>query len=102
VSDCGSVVEQSFSRFSFLQDSRDETIHSGGERHQRSVFDTNYGLETAMSEEQVRRSLKEIRRLKDRLQDENLVLRAEVDQALMFEEIIEASAALKSVLSRIS
>jgi PAS domain S-box-containing protein len=44
----------------------------------------------------------EIKRLKDRLQDENLALREEIDQAFMFEEIVGASAALKSVLSHVS
>jgi PAS domain S-box-containing protein len=44
----------------------------------------------------------EIKRLKDRLQDENLALREEVDQASMFEEIVGASAALKTVLSHVS
>jgi hypothetical protein len=33
----------------------------------------------------------EIKRLKDRLQDENLALREEIDQAFMFEEIVGAS-----------
>jgi len=40
--------------------------------------------------------------LKDRLQDENLALREEIDQASMFEEIVGASAALKMVLSHVS
>jgi PAS domain S-box-containing protein len=44
----------------------------------------------------------EIKRLKDRLQDENLALREEIDQASMFEEIVGASAALKTVLSHVS
>jgi len=44
----------------------------------------------------------EIKRLKDRLQDENLALREEIDQASMFEEIVGASAALKAVLSHLS
>jgi formate hydrogenlyase transcriptional activator len=44
----------------------------------------------------------EIKRLKDRLEDENLALREEIDQASMFEEIVGASAALKAVLSHLS
>jgi formate hydrogenlyase transcriptional activator len=44
----------------------------------------------------------EIKRLKDRLQDENLALREEIDQASMFEEIVGASAALKAVLSHLA
>jgi PAS domain S-box-containing protein len=44
----------------------------------------------------------EIKHLKDRLQDENLALREEIDQAFMFEEIVGASAALKTVLSHVA
>src|SRR5262245_54849445 len=44
----------------------------------------------------------EIKRLKDRLQDENLALREEIDQASMFEEIVGASGTLKTVLSHVS
>src|SRR5262245_34946011 len=44
----------------------------------------------------------EIKRLKDRLQDENLALREEIDQASMFEETVGASGALKTVLSHVS
>src|SRR5437879_11842004 len=40
--------------------------------------------------------------MKDRLQDENVVLRDQIDQALMFEEIVGASPALRAVLSRVS
>ena len=47
-------------------------------------------------------AFKEIKRLKDRLQDENLALREEIDQASMFEEIVGASAALKAVLSHVT
>jgi formate hydrogenlyase transcriptional activator len=47
-------------------------------------------------------AFEEIKRLKDRLQDENLALREELDQASMFEEIVGASPALKSVLSHLS
>ena len=47
-------------------------------------------------------AFEEIKRLKDRLQDENLALREEIDQAFMFEEIVGASPALKAVLSHVS
>jgi transcriptional regulator with GAF, ATPase, and Fis domain len=47
-------------------------------------------------------AFEEIKRLKDRLQDENLALREEIDQAFMFEEIVGASPALKDVLSHVS
>jgi PAS domain S-box-containing protein len=44
----------------------------------------------------------EIRALKDQLYRENLALRDEVDRALMFEEIVGSSRALKTALSRIA
>ncbi len=44
----------------------------------------------------------EIKGLKDRLQDENVALREQIDQALMFEEIVGVSPALRAVLSRVS
>jgi len=47
-------------------------------------------------------AFEEIKRLKDRLQDENLALREEIDQASMFEEIVGASGALKTVLSHVA
>jgi PAS domain S-box-containing protein len=47
-------------------------------------------------------AFEEIKRLKDRLQDENLALREEIDQAFMFEEIVGASPALKTVLSHVA
>jgi PAS domain S-box-containing protein len=48
------------------------------------------------------KAFEEIKRLKDRLEDENLALREEIDQASMFEEIVGASAALKGVLSHVA
>jgi PAS domain S-box-containing protein len=47
-------------------------------------------------------AFEEIKRLKDRLQDENLALREEIDQAFMFEEIVGASPTLKAVLSQVA
>jgi transcriptional regulator with GAF, ATPase, and Fis domain len=44
----------------------------------------------------------EIRVLKDQLYRENLALRDEVDRALMFEEIVGSSKALKNTLSRVA
>jgi formate hydrogenlyase transcriptional activator len=43
----------------------------------------------------------EIARLKDRLQQENLLLKEEIDQESMFEEIVGSSEALRKVLSRV-
>ena len=47
-------------------------------------------------------ALEEIRRLRDRLQDENLALREEVAKASMFEEIVGSSAALQATLTNIT
>ena len=44
-------------------------------------------------------AFEEIRRLKDRLQDENLALKEEIAQASMFEEIVGTSRALRQVLA---
>lgn len=46
-------------------------------------------------------AFEEIKRLKDRLQDENVALREGIDQAFMFEEIVGASPALRAVLSSV-
>jgi len=46
-------------------------------------------------------AFEEIKRLKDRLHDENVALREEIDQASMFEEIVGASPALRAVLSSV-
>jgi transcriptional regulator with GAF, ATPase, and Fis domain len=47
-------------------------------------------------------AFEEIKRLKDRLQNENVALREEIDKASMFEQIIGTSPPLQAVLSRIS
>jgi formate hydrogenlyase transcriptional activator len=49
-----------------------------------------------------RRAEEEIKELKDRLYKENLALKAEIDRSWMFEEIVGASPALQSVLTRVS
>ena len=58
--------------------------------------------ERKASEARLQSSLQEIERLKDRLQDENLALREEVDQAFMFEEIVGSSKALNTALCHVS
>jgi len=55
--------------------------------------DANAALETAFAE---------IKTLKDRLYEENVLLKEEVDKASMFEEIVGESAALQSVLARVT
>jgi PAS domain S-box-containing protein len=47
------------------------------------------------------KAFEEIKRLKDQLHDENVVLREQVDQAFMFEEIVGTSSGLHGVLSRL-
>src|SRR5258705_10358559 len=44
----------------------------------------------------------EIPALKDRLQSENIVLREEIDQTSMFEEIVGTSPPLRAVLSHVA
>jgi PAS domain S-box-containing protein len=53
------------------------------------------------AEGELEKAFEEIKRLKDRLHDENVVLREQIDQAFMFEEIVGSSPALKTVLSSI-
>jgi PAS domain S-box-containing protein len=53
------------------------------------------------AEAELEKAFEEIKRLKDRLQDENVVLREQIDEAFMFEEIVGSSPALKTVLSSI-
>jgi PAS domain S-box-containing protein len=50
---------------------------------------------------ELEKAFEEIKRLKDRLHDENLALREQIDQAFMFEEIVGSSPALQTVLSSI-
>jgi PAS domain S-box-containing protein len=50
---------------------------------------------------ELEKAFEEIKRLKDRLHDENVVLREQIDQAFMSEEIVGSSPALKAVLSNI-
>src|SRR5437879_3275747 len=53
------------------------------------------------AEDELAKAFEEIKRLKDRLHDENVVLREQIDQVFMFEEIVGSSPALKTVLSSI-
>ena len=58
-------------------------------------------LERQRAENELEKAFEEIKRLKDRLHDENVVLREQIDQVFMFEEIVGSSPALKTVLSSI-
>src|SRR5229473_3246913 len=57
--------------------------------------------ERKRAEAELEKAFEEIKRLKDRLHDENLILREEIDQAFMFEEIVGSSPPLQAVLSSI-
>ncbi len=48
------------------------------------------------------KAFEEIKHLKDRLHDENVALREEIDTAFMFEESVGASPALHTVLARVA
>ena len=54
------------------------------------------------AEEDLQRALREIETLKDRLYEENVALKEEVDKASMFEEIVGESPALQSVLGLVA
>jgi transcriptional regulator with PAS, ATPase and Fis domain len=62
---------------------------------------TNEVRERQRAEDELAEAFDEIKRLKDRLHDENVVLREQIDQVFMFEEIVGSSPALKTVLSSI-
>ena len=51
---------------------------------------------------ELEKAFREIKGLKDRLQNENVALREEIDRASMFEEIVGISPALHAVLSRVA
>ena len=54
------------------------------------------------AEQELTRAFAEIQVLKDRLQQENIALREEVEKTSMFEEIVGVSAQLRSVLAQVS
>lgn len=75
------------------------TVLTGG-----ALFDVRSpdGVAFAVDLSRQKQAEAEVRALKDQLYRENLALRDEVDRALMFEEIVGSSRALKSALSRIA
>jgi PAS domain S-box-containing protein len=64
-----------------------------------TVIDTT---EQYQARTELAQAFEEINVLKNRLHEENVVLREEIDQRSMFEEIIGSSRAVKSVLSRVA
>jgi PAS domain S-box-containing protein len=70
----------------------------GGFEFVGSVMDVT---EQRQASAQLLGAFEEIKRLKDRLHEENVALREQIDQVFMFEEIVGSSPALKAVLSSI-
>jgi transcriptional regulator with GAF, ATPase, and Fis domain len=54
------------------------------------------------AEDHLQDALREIKKLKDQLYEENIALKEEVDKASMFEEIVGESDALQTVLARVA
>jgi PAS domain S-box-containing protein len=91
-----------------LPDGAIKYIHSIGHPVLNASGDMTEFVGTVMDVTEQRRAraelekaFEEIKHLKDRLHDENLALREQIDQAFMFEEIVGSSPALQSVLSRL-
>ena len=57
--------------------------------------------ERKRAEETLEKAYREIRRLTDRLRDENVLLRQQIGQVFMFEDIVGSSPALKNVFASI-
>jgi DNA-binding NtrC family response regulator len=74
-------------------DATDGTEYVGAAMDVTAAKESRRALESAYAE---------IQALKDRLQSENIVLREEIDKTSMFEEIVGASPALRTVLSHVS
>jgi transcriptional regulator with GAF, ATPase, and Fis domain len=79
------------------------------ERYVEFADNLAFGISTIRSredrkkaDEALEKAFEEIKALKDKLYEENLALREEVDQASMFEEIIGTSPALQEVLSHVA
>jgi len=69
---------------------------------ERAARVAQIAIERDRSQTALHKAFEEIKVLKDKLYEENLALREEVDQASMFEEIIGTSPALQEVLSRVA
>jgi PAS domain S-box-containing protein len=89
-----------------LQDGTIKYLHTIGHPVLNEAGDVVEYVGTGMDVTEQRQSrvklenaFEEIKRLKDRLHDENMALREEIDQVFMFEEIVGSSPALRTVLS---
>ena len=72
---------------------------SGGLEYVGAVTDVTAAKQARA---EIEKAFEEIKSLKDRLQNENMALREEIDRESMFEEIVGISPALRAVLSRVS
>lgn len=70
-------------------------------KHVRWLHDTIDITERKETEEALRQSLEELRQLKARLQNENLILREEMDRGAKHRDIIGSSAPLQRVLEQV-
>lgn len=72
------------------------------EKAETALHELNNDLEMRVKTrtEELEQRNKEIRELRDKLHEENIALREEIDKTSMFEEIVGTSAALQAVLSR--
>jgi DNA-binding NtrC family response regulator len=62
----------------------------------------NLEIRVAERTSELRKALEEIKELRDRLYQENLALKEDLDQASTFEEIVGSSATLRRVLSQVA
>jgi len=69
---------------------------------ERAAHVAQIAIERDRSQAALQKAFEQIKALKDKLFEENLALREEVDQISMFEEIIGTSLALQEVLSRVA
>jgi DNA-binding NtrC family response regulator len=72
---------------------------SGGFEFVGAVTDIT---EQKLAQEELRKAFHEIKKLRDQLYEENVALKEEIDKTSMFEEIVGESAALQTVLARVS
>jgi len=69
---------------------------------ERAAHVAQIAIERDRSQAALQKAFEEIKALKDKLYEENLALREEIDQASMFEEIVGTSPPLQEVLSRVA
>src|SRR5262245_36674288 len=96
----GRVAALAYQSLSSLEDLKLQIAER--EKAETALNELNNELEArvrARTEELEQRN-KEIHKLRDLLQEENIALREEVDKTSMFEEIVGTSAELQAVLSR--